>query len=66
VADRPVSIAEDEDNAADAERTVGNIRAWVGWEMWGLDHQSIVLDGEFTLAELEALVAVLRRDLLAS
>ena len=33
--------------------------AWIGWEMWEVDHSSIRLDGAFTLEQLQALVTLM-------
>lgn len=34
--------------------------AWIGWEMWEMDRDAICLDGHFTIAELEALLVLLK------
>ena len=45
---------------ADAEEIVREIDAWVSWERWEWNCSSIMLDGEFTLQQMEALIVVLR------
>ena len=46
----------------EAEKIIDGIGAWVGWEGWERNQTRITLDGEFTLLELEALLAVLKHE----
>lgn len=51
---------------ARAREIVDRVGAWVGWDLWELDHESIVLDGEFSIQQLEALTVVLKHQSLAT
>lgn len=44
-----------------ARLTANSIDAWVGWEDWDqLEDSPIILDGKFTVGQLEAIATLLR------
>jgi hypothetical protein len=49
------------DEVAEARKVLLRAHAWIGWELYERDGDSICLDGEFTIAELEALLVVIRQ-----
>ncbi len=58
-ADQPV-FQDHQSLLSRAEAMVAAIDSWIGWDVWEREHKRIILDGSFTLAEIEALSLVLR------
>lgn len=62
-AHRPQSVSSSScvnlEQVAKARKLLLGAEAWIGWELYDRDGDSICLDGHFTIAELEALLLLM-------
>jgi hypothetical protein len=63
--DRPQALSSasflPSDEVARARKLLMGAKAWIGWELYEQDRDSICLDGYLTFEELEALVLVMKQ-----